>query len=300
MGGAIATRIIHAGWNTILWARRPDALDEFRGPNVEVAGTPAELAATADVIGICVWSDDDVREVVAGERGVLEGCRPGTVIAIHSTVLPSTVRELAALAAKTGVRVVDAPVSGGRKVALGGLLTLAVGGDAGALARCRPVFDAFAGEVVRMGDVGAGQVAKLLNNTLFAANLAVADDALTLGEALGVDAGALAQFLAAGSGRSYGLDIVQKTRASEVTRQAALPALQKDVDRLTAEAAARHRRHTAPRRGRRGAPSPAGSAAGLAMSPRRARCLSNAAGLRPDRHRVTLDFIRARPRKGSP
>ena len=283
MGGAIATRIIHAGWNTILWARRSSALDEFRGPNVEVAETPAELAATADVIGICVWSDDDVREVVAGERGVIAGCRPGTVIAIHSTVLPSTVRELAALAAKTGVRVVDAPVSGGRKVALAGFLTLAVGGDAGALAYCRPVFDAFAGEVVCLGDVGAGQVAKLLNNTLFAANLAVADDAITLGEAMGVDAGALAQFLAAGSGRSYGLDIAQTTRASEVTRQAALPALQKDVDRLTTEAAAHGiARHAAPRRGGRGAASPAGSAAGLAMSPRRALRLSNAAGLRPE------------------
>jgi 3-hydroxyisobutyrate dehydrogenase-like beta-hydroxyacid dehydrogenase len=237
MGGAIATRIIHGGWPTILWARRPSALHEFRGANVEAAGTPAELATAADVIGICVWSDDDVREVVAGEQGVLAGCRPGTVIAVHSTVLPSTVRDLAALAAKTGVFVVDAPVSGGRKVALAGFLTLAVGGDERALVRCRPVFDAFAGEIVRLGDVGAGQVAKLLNNMLFAANLAVADDALTLGEAMGVDAGALAKFLGAGSGRSFGLGIAQTARGSDATRQAALPALQKDVDRLTIEAA---------------------------------------------------------------
>ena len=82
---------------------------------------------------------------------MLAGCRPDTVIAIHSTVLPSTVRDLAALAAKAGVCVVDAPVSGGRRVALAGFLTLAVGGDEDALARCRPVFDAFAGEVVRLG-----------------------------------------------------------------------------------------------------------------------------------------------------
>ena len=168
---------------------------------------------------------------------MLAGCRPDTVIVIHSTVLPSTARDLAALAAKAGAWVVDAPVSGGRRVALAGFLALAVGGDEDALARCRPVFDAFAGEVVRLGDVGAGQVAKLLNNTLFAANLAVADDALTLGEALGVDVGALGQFLETGSGRSYGLGIAQTCRASEITRRAALPALQKDVDRLAAEAA---------------------------------------------------------------
>lgn len=238
MGGAIATRIIQAGWPTILWARRPGALDEFRGPNVEAAATPAELGAGADVIGICVWSDDDVREVVAGEQGVLAGCRPGTVIAVHSTVLPSTVRDLAALATETGVRVVDAPVSGGRTVALAGSLALAVGGDEDALARCRPVFDAFAGHLVLLGDVGAGQIAKLLNNSLFAANLAVADDALTLGEALGVDAGALAQFLGSGSGRSYGLDLAPTARGSQATREAMLPALQKDVDRLVVEAAA--------------------------------------------------------------
>jgi len=100
------------------------------------------------------------------------------------------------------------------------------------------VFDAFAGEVVRLGDVGAGQIAKLLNNTLFAANLAVADDALTVGAALGVDAGALAQFLTAASGRSYGLDVAQMCRASGPARIAARPALQKDVDRLIVEAAA--------------------------------------------------------------
>ena len=272
MGGAIATRIIHAGWRTILWARRSGALDEFRGPNVEVAETPAELAATADVIGICVWSDDDVREVVAGERGVIAGCRPGTVIAVHSTVLPSTVRELAALAAKTGVRVVDAPVSGGRRVALAGFLTLAVGGDAGALAYCRPVFDAFAGEVVCLGDVGAGQVAKLLNNMLFAANLAVADDAITLGEAMGVDAGALAQFLAAGSGAQ--LRPRHRADDSSVRGHEASGAARVAEGRRPAHhrgRGPRHREYAAPQRGGRGAASPAGSAAGLAMSRRRAR-----------------------------
>ena len=235
------------------------------------------------MIGICVWSDDDVREVVAGEQGVLAGCRPNTVIAIHSTVLAATVRDLAALAAQAGAYVVDAPVSGGRKVALTGFLTLAVGGDEEALARCRPVFDAFAGEVVRLGDVGAGQIAKLLNNTLFAANLAVADDALTLGAALGVDAGALAQFLTAGSGRSYGLDVAQMCRASEPARHCrAARAAEGRRSPHRRGRRARHRRHAAPRRGGSCPRSPAGSTAGMAIVAR-----------------IILDRPRARPRKGT-
>src|SRR5262249_14402884 len=170
-----------------------------------------------------------------GEAGVLAGARPGTVVVIHSTILPSTCRELAAVAAPHGVSIVDAPVSGGRNVALAGALTVAIGGDEAAVARCRPVFDAYAEALVRLGEVGTGQIAKLLNNSLFAANLAVADDALTVGSALGIDAPALAQFLASGSGRSYGLEIVQRARTSAETRAAALPALAKDVESLLTE-----------------------------------------------------------------
>jgi len=232
----MASRIIEAGWPTVLWARRPEAVAPFAAPNVETAGSPAALAATADLIGICVWTDDDVRDVVAGEGGVLASCRPGTVIAIHSTTRPATCQELASAAAASGVIVLDAPVSGGRNAAVAGSLTVAVGGAEAALARCRPVFESFASTIVRLGDVGAGQVGKLLNNALLAANLALADDALSLGQALGLDAHELAQLLRSGSGRSFGLEVALASRASAETRHAALPALEKDVHTLTADA----------------------------------------------------------------
>jgi 3-hydroxyisobutyrate dehydrogenase-like beta-hydroxyacid dehydrogenase len=238
MGGAIAQRIIAAGWKTVLWARRPEALEAFDASNVETAATPTALAAEVDLVGICVWADDDVRDVVAGEHGVLAGCREGTVVVIHSTVAPATCRELAAVAIERGVTVVDAPVSGGRDVALAGELTVVAGGEEAALARCRPVFDSFAGSVVRVGAVGAGQVAKLLNNALFSANLAVAGDALSLGETLGLDPAVLAEFLGVASGRSYALDVALMTRASAEARQAAAPALEKDLQTLRAEFAA--------------------------------------------------------------
>jgi 3-hydroxyisobutyrate dehydrogenase-like beta-hydroxyacid dehydrogenase len=235
MGGAMVRRIVDTGWSTVLWARRPDALTAYAAPGVDVAETPAALAAAADLVGICVWADDDVRDVLTGDQGVLAGARPGTVVAIHSTILPSTCRELAAAVAPREVTILDAPVSGGGDVALSGGLTVAVGGDAAAVARCRPVFDAFASTVVHLGPVGAGQVAKLLNNALFAANVALADDALTLGESLGIDACELERFLETGSSRSYALGIAARFRTSDETRRAATPALAKDVRNLAAE-----------------------------------------------------------------
>jgi 3-hydroxyisobutyrate dehydrogenase-like beta-hydroxyacid dehydrogenase len=222
----MATRIIDAGWPTVLWARRPSVLEAFGAPS---AGSPAELAAAVSLIGICVWADDDVRSVF---DAVIDGCRPGTIIVIHSTVQPATCQALAGAAGARGVLVVDAPVSGGPHVALDGGLAVAAGGPAEAVARCRPVFESFARTVVHLGDVGAGQVAKLLNNALFVANMAVADDVFGLAEGLGVDVKEMATFIAAASGRSYGLDIALQCRTSPAMRQGVLPALAKDVENL--------------------------------------------------------------------
>lgn len=231
----MARRIADAGFRTVLWARRPEVLTEFQGPNVETASSPADLASRSDLVGICVWADEDVRAVMNGDDGLLEGSRPGTVIAIHSTVAPATCRELAADAAERNVIVLDVPVSGGRDVALTGSLTVAIGGDEQAAERCRPVFESFGDPVVYAGPVGSAQSAKLINNALLAANLAVADDALALGASLGIGGEAIAQLLRSGSGRSYGLDVAMGVRSSPDTREAARPALAKDIDSLTAD-----------------------------------------------------------------
>ena len=234
MGGGMVRRIIDAGFATVLWARRPEALTEYQGANVETAANPADLASRVDVIGICVWADDDVREVLDGDRGVLAGCRPETVIAIHSTVEPATCRELAATAAERGVIVLDVPVSGGREVALAGSLAVAIGGDEEAATRCRPVFESFGDPVLYVGPIGAAQSIKLINNALLAANLALADDALTVGEALGVRLEPMQQLLQSASGRSYALDVVVGLRSSQDMRDAARPSLDKDLHSLAA------------------------------------------------------------------
>jgi 3-hydroxyisobutyrate dehydrogenase-like beta-hydroxyacid dehydrogenase len=241
MGGALARRIIDAGFETVLWARRPEALEPFAAPNVDTASDPADLASRVDVVGVCVWDDDDVREILERERGLLAGARPGTIVAIHATILPATCRELARTAAEQGVTVLDVPVSGGREGALAGTLSVAVGGDETAAERCRPVFEAFGDAVIHVGGVGTALLAKLVNNTLLAANLAVADDALTLGEELGIDASTMAEIMRHGSGRSYGLDVALGTRLSPDMRARALVPMHKDLLALEAdEECARH------------------------------------------------------------
>ena len=238
MGGGMVRRVIDAGFPTVVWSRRPEVALELAGPTVEVATTAADLAARCDLVEICVWTDDDVRSVLEGEHGVLAGARPGTVVAIHSTVAPATCRDLERVAAMREVMVLDAPVSGGRDAALAGTLAVAVGGDEDAAARCRPVFESFGDPVVYVGPVGAAQAVKLVNNALLAANVAIADDALSLGDAFGVRREAMAQWLRSGSGRSYGLDVVMGMRGSEEMRAAARPALEKDVHALEADSGA--------------------------------------------------------------
>jgi len=106
-GGPMARRIIEAGHPTTLWARRPEALEPFSDTDAKVAGSPAELAAASDLVCLCVVSDADVVEVVEGEKGVLAGLQPGSVIAVHSTVHPNTCRELAKKAGAHDVSVYE-------------------------------------------------------------------------------------------------------------------------------------------------------------------------------------------------
>ena len=204
-GAPMARRIAEAGFPLTLWARRPASLEPFADTAATAASTPAELAAHSDVIGLCVRDDNDVEEVAYGADGVLAGIASGAIIAVHSTVHPDTVQALAARAADRGAFVVDAPVSGGQPAALAGRLLVMTGGEEEHVERARPVFSAYGDPVVYLGPLGAGQVTKLLNNTLFTAHLAVGVSLLKLGRDLNVDSAGLATVIAHGSGESFAL-----------------------------------------------------------------------------------------------
>jgi 3-hydroxyisobutyrate dehydrogenase len=229
-GAPMARRIVEGGYELTLWSRRPESVEPFADTAAKVAGSPAELAAVSDLVCLCVVGDDDVRQVLDGERGVLAGLAPGGVVAIHSTVHPDTCRELAELAGAQGVSVIDAPVSGGGPAAADGTLLVMAGGEEHVVDKCRPVFATFADPVVHLGPLGAGQVTKILNNLLFSANLGSAISTLELGESLGVPRDRLCEVLARGSATSKAVSSISMfggTLASLAPIAGAL--LQKDV-----------------------------------------------------------------------
>ena len=179
-GAPIARRIVEHGHELTLWARRPESTEPFADTAATVVSTPAEVGAASEIVGICVFTDADVEDVLLGPHGVLAGMAPGGVVAIHSTVLPDTCAHVAARADERGIAVVDAPVSGGGSAAAAGRLLLMAGGAEAALAACRPVFETFADPIVHLGALGAGQMAKGINNLLLAVHMAAAMDAFEL------------------------------------------------------------------------------------------------------------------------
>ena len=108
-GGPMARRIVEAGYPVTLWARRPASVEPFADTAAEIAESPGELARASDLVCLCVVGDADIDEVAGGKHGLLATMKPGSVIAVHSTVHPNTCRELAKKAAAQGISVIDAP-----------------------------------------------------------------------------------------------------------------------------------------------------------------------------------------------
>lgn len=233
-GGPMARRIIEGGFPTTLWARRPASLAPFEDTPATIAHSPAELAAASDLICLCVVGEGDIEEVAGGERGLLAGVMPGSVIAVHSTVHPDTCKALAKTAGSKKVSVIDAPVSGGGPAAAEGRLMVMVGGDADAVEGCRPVFETYGDPVVHLGEIGTGQTAKLLNNLLFTAHLGTAATALSLAQSLGIAAERLVEVVARSSGNSFALSALRGIGGLDRLAGPAGPLLQKDV-RLIAD-----------------------------------------------------------------
>lgn len=233
-GGPIAERIVDAGFGLTVWARRPEAAAGLVERGASAAARLADLG-TCDIVCICVVDDDGVAEVMGT---LLEVLAPGAAVVILSTIHPDSCAALAEQAAARGLDLVDAPVSGGGEVARAGKLTVMMGGSAHAVDRVRPVIDSFASLVIHLGGAGAGQLGKLVNNALLTAHLALADEAVTTGSALGLDRDALATLLAASSGRSYGVEVVSRLPSLQAFASGAA-LLRKDVGLLASVVGAR-------------------------------------------------------------
>jgi 3-hydroxyisobutyrate dehydrogenase-like beta-hydroxyacid dehydrogenase len=226
-GAPIAHRIADAGLPIVVWARQPKATEPFAAKGAIVAADIADLAMRCDHVGLCVFSDADVVEV--GEA-LITNMRPGSRIAIHSTVLPETCMALAERCAASGIGLIDAPVSGGAEGAKAGRLSVMCGGSLSLFEAAKPVFETFAKLVVLLGDVGAGQRAKIVNNALLAANIGLADAAIAAGARLGLDRDKLVEVIRSSSGYSHGVEVCGMNPTPSDFRGAGL--LVKDVGLL--------------------------------------------------------------------
>jgi 3-hydroxyisobutyrate dehydrogenase len=186
MGGPIARHLALAGLPTTVVDPDPAAVAAAAAHGARPVADPAALAAAAGVVVVVVATDGQLREVLQGPRGLFAAARPGTVVLLSSSALPETCRELAA-AAPAGVAVLDAALTGGVRAAEAGRLTVLVGGDGEALEAARAAIEPWATAVHLLGDVGAGQVGKTVNNLVHWSQISAIAQALELGRRLGGD-----------------------------------------------------------------------------------------------------------------
>ncbi|MGH8912363.1 MAG: NAD(P)-dependent oxidoreductase, partial [Acidimicrobiia bacterium] len=185
MGSGMATNLVTAGHDVVVWNRTRSKAEEIEG--ARVADTPAELASLAPVVMICVSDTPDVRAVVEGGDGILAGLAEGALVIDHSSISPSATVELAAEVAGKGASWLDAPVSGGSEGASRGTLSIMVGGSTEDLERARPYLEAVGMTITHVGPVGAGQTAKIVNQILVVVNQLAVSEALLLAHAAGLD-----------------------------------------------------------------------------------------------------------------
>jgi 2-hydroxy-3-oxopropionate reductase len=206
MGKPMSLNLLKAGHELVVLDLAKDAVAEVVAAGAKAAATPREVAERTDLIITMLPNGPQVREVVLGEHGVLEGARKGSVVVDMSSIAPLVSRELAARLAEKGVDMLDAPVSGGQPKAIDGTLSVMVGGPQAVFDRCAPVLKAMAGSVVRTGDVGAGNVTKLANQVIVALNIAAMGEALVLATKAGVAPDLVYQAIRGGLAGSTVLD----------------------------------------------------------------------------------------------
>jgi len=204
MGHPMAGHLARAGLLGAVWNRtRAKAETIARGLGVAAPATIEDLVASCDVIALCVPADADVLVLA---REIAAHARPGTIVVDHSTVSSVTARSALEALAESGCAFLDAPVSGGVEGAKTGKLSIMVGGDAATLVRVRPVLDCYAARVSHMGDVGAGQNTKAVNQVLVAGIAQAVCEGLALSEKLGLDPERLLPTLGAGAASNWFLD----------------------------------------------------------------------------------------------
>jgi 3-hydroxyisobutyrate dehydrogenase-like beta-hydroxyacid dehydrogenase len=184
-------------------------------PGPRQAASPKAAAQGVDIVFCCVGNDDDLRSVVLGDDGALAGMKPGAIFVDHTTASASVARELAAAAKSKGLTFIDAPVSGGQAGAQNGLLTVMCGGDAAAFGTAQPVAMAFARAMTLLGDSGAGQLAKMVNQICIAGLVQALSEAIAFGQRAGLDMAQVLDVIGKGAAQSWQMDNRGKTMVAD-------------------------------------------------------------------------------------
>lgn len=166
MGKPMSKNLLKAGYQLVVCDLVKAAVDEVAAAGAQAAATPKEVAAQTEIIITMLPNSPEVKQVLLGENGIIEGAKAGAVVVDMSSIAPLICRELAGKLAERGIEMLDAPVSGGEPKAIDGTLSVMVGGKKEVFEKCFPVMKAMAGSVVLTGEIGAGNVTKLANQVI--------------------------------------------------------------------------------------------------------------------------------------
>ena len=207
IGKPIAERLVKAGFRVAVYDVRDEPVTELKGAGATACASSAQVASRSDFIISLVLDRAQTDDVVFGANGIIHAIKPGTLFATGSTLGPAPVRRIAAALAAKGCMTLDMPITGGYLAAYEGKLVLMVGGAQDALERALPVFRAFANNILRVGDVGAGQVAKLAHQLVMSVSVIALLEGLALGTAGGIEPAMLKQVLRDGLANSGVLQV---------------------------------------------------------------------------------------------
>lgn len=206
MGKPMARNLLRAGHSLVVYDVKDEAVQDLVADGAEGAGSAREVAERSEMVITMVPNSPHVKAAILGDGGVIEGARPGTLVIDMSSIDPTVSREVGAALRARGIRFMDAPVSGGEPKAIDGTLSIMVGGSEEDFAEAEPILRCMGSAVVRVGDVGAGNVAKLANQIVVALNIAAMSEALVLATKAGVDPELVYQAIRGGLAGSTVLD----------------------------------------------------------------------------------------------
>ena len=206
MGKPMAKNLLKAGFSLVVYDVRKETMEELVKAGASRANSSREVAEQADVVIIMVPDSPEVREVVLGKNGLLEGVKAGSVVIDMSSINPLASREIAKELKRKGVEMLDAPVSGGEPGAVQGTLAIMVGGEARVFNESLAILKAMGKTIVHVGSIGAGGFTKLVNQIIVALNIAAVGEALTLGVKAGLDPQTIHQAIRGGLAGSTVLD----------------------------------------------------------------------------------------------